>query len=476
MAALLCLCASESKLTAVELISERPNAPALQQVSGLAAMSDIRSRYGALTTFNVQQGRKHRRYVLAAGAPYNRRVLSDPETFQSIGVMLPGPHGSAQRRIGRGLLGPSGPEQAHYRRTLMAPLRGRVVDELVGKLATIVDREIAAWPQGRPTDLFALCKKLVRSAALETLFARAEGGASAELMAVAQLIDEHIEMEASPLVRGLPRDWPGLAYRRMLRHAEKVEAALLAWARKEALAADADNLMCVLANSTDQKGACSGETAILNHLPTLFGAAYETTQTALAWALFLLAQHPQASAALLDELGASPGGAPEGLLECKWLDAIVRESMRLLPSVPTQTRRASCDAELVDGEVKAGDYVVLSAFLTNRDPEFYAEPDRFKPERWAHIDPTPFEYLAFSAGPRTCIGARFASNVLRIAVGRIMQLYRLQIAPGARINQKVRLTLRPGRNGIPVSIHRQDRCFKASAIGGNIRRIVRFDA
>ena len=132
--------------------------------------------------------------------------------------------------------------------------------------------------------------------------------------------------------------------------------------------------------------------------------------------------------------------------------------------------------ELVDGEVKAGDYVVLSAFLTNREPEFYAEPDRFKPERWAHIDPTQFEYLAFSAGPRTCIGARFASNVLRIAVGRIMQLYRLEIAPGARIDQKVRLTLRPGRNGIPVSIHRQDRRFKASAIGGNIRRIVRFDA
>ncbi len=442
----------------------------------LAAMSDIHRRYGALTTFSVRQGRKFRRYVLAAGAPYNRRVLSDPEIFQSIGVMLPGPHGSAQRRIGRGLLGPSGAEHAHYRRTLMAPLRPRIVDELGGKLASIVDREIAAWPQQRPTDLFVLCKQLVRKAALETLFARAEGGCSAELMEAAQLIDEHIEMEASPLVRGLPRDWPGLAYRRMLRHAEKVEAALLVWARKEAGAGAADNLMCVLAKSADQNGACPGETAILNHLPTLFGAAYETTQTALAWALFLLAQHPRAAAALADEVGALPDDAPQALLECKWLDAVVRESMRLLPSVPTQTRRASCDAELVDGEVKAGDYVVLSAFLTNREPEFYAEPDRFKPERWAHIDPSPFEYLAFSAGPRTCIGARFAANVLRIAVGRIMRVYRLQIAPGAQINQKVRLTLRPGRNGIPVSIHPQDRRFQASEIGGNIRKLVRFDA
>lgn len=485
-----CVCAQASQnLTAVELISERPKAPARQRVRGLAAiaavarfgldplaaMSHIHRRYGALTTFTLQQGRKSRRYVLAAGAPYNRRVLCDPDTFQSIGVMLPGPHGSAQRRIGRGLLGPSGPEHAHYRRTLMAPLRPRVVDELSAKLALIVDREIAAWREGPAVDLFALCKKLVRSAALETLFARAEGGLSAELMAAAQLVDEHIEMEASPGVRGLPRDWPFSPYRRMLRHAEDVEAALLAWARKEAGTQGVDNLLCVLAKSADENGACPGETAILNHLPTLFGAAYETTQTALAWTLFLLAQHPAAAGALLDEAGSALDGAADGLLACKGLDGVVRESMRLLPSVPSQTRRASCDAELVDGEVKAGDYVVLSAFLTNRAPEIYAEPDRFRPERWRHIDPNQFEYLAFSAGPRTCIGARFASNLLRIAVGRIMQRYRLQIEPGACVNQKVRLTLRPGRNGIPVTIHPQDRRFQASAISGNIRKIVRFE-
>ena len=484
------VCTGGSRVTAVELTSRVTPASAPRQVSGvsalvmtarfgldpLSAMLSIRQRYGDLTVFTIKEARKVRQYVLAAGAAYNRRVLSDPATFQSIGVMLPGPHGSAQRRIGRGLLGPSGPEHAHYRRTLMAPLRPHVVDQMATNIAAIVDREILAWPQGARTDLFALCKTLVRSAALETLFPRGEDGCSDELKTAAQLIDEHIEMEASPFVRGLPRAWPGTPYGRMLRHAEKVEAALLAWARKEADVTRTDNLMCVLAQSSDVSGAWAGETAILNHLPTLFGAAYETTQTALAWALFLLAQHPAASRTLLDELSALPDDSPERLLECKFLDAVVKESMRLLPSVPTQTRRAVCDAELVDGEVKGGAFVVLSAFLTNRDPDLYGEPDRFKPERWAHIDPNQFEYLAFSAGPRTCIGARFASNVLRIAIGRIMQRYRLKVAPGARIDQKVRLTLRPGRAGIPVTVAAQDGRFEASPIRGNIRKIVRFDA
>src|SRR5262249_31165818 len=161
--------------------------------------------------------------------------------------------------------------------------------------------------------------------------------------------------------------------------------------------------------SVDENGEAGGDKALLNHLPTLFGAAYETTQTALAWALFLLAQHPDAAAALHDELANLPDQSPTQLLECAGLDRVVKESMRLLPSVPTQTRRAIVDADLVDGEVKAGAFVVLSAFLTNREPSRYSEPDRFKPERWLAIEPNQFEYLAFSAGPRTCIGARFAS-------------------------------------------------------------------
>ncbi len=442
----------------------------------LGEMMRLRASHGQLAEICVQGGKKARRYVLASGARYNKRVLGDPETFQSVGVMLNGPQGSAQRRIANGLLGPSGPTHAHYRRVLQPPLRRNAVDQLTGKLATIVNREIEAWPQNQPADLFALCKSIVMDAALETLFPRAEAGCSEEMLAAARLIDEHVEMEASPFVRGLPRNWPGLPYARVLRHAEKVEAGLLAWARKEAGAGRADNLLCLLASNPDPTGANGGEAAVLHQLPTLFGAAYETTQTALAWTLFLLAQHPAANAALLQELQALPDDAPERLLECKWLDAVVRESMRLLPSVPTQTRRLSRDADLVDCDVEAGSYVVLSAFLTNREPEIYPQADRFVPERWARIDPGQFEYLAFSAGPRTCIGSWFATNFLRIAVGQIVRRYRLQLVANARIEQRVRITLKPGRGGIPVTLTAQDGRFQASPVTGNIRRIVRFAA
>jgi cytochrome P450 len=292
-------------------------------------------------------------------------------------------------------------------------------------------------------------------------------------LAAAKIFDEHIEMEAAPLARALPLNFPGLPYHQVIRHSARVEAALVAWARKEGAPARADNLMSILANSVDEFGAPAGDRATLNHLPTLFAAAFETSQAALTWVLFLLAQHPAAAEALLEELSALPDDSCERLVESKGLDAVTRESLRLLPIVPMLTRRAVRNTDLVDCNVAAGAYVVLSPFLTNRMPGLYPEPDRFLPERWDSVAPSQFEYLAFGAGPRTCIGSWFASSFLRIAVGRIMRRFRLQVMPFAKIDQRVRLTLKPGPGGVPVTIHPQDGKFRASSIRGNILQLVK---
>ena len=440
----------------------------------IGEMGRIRARHGALTEFSFYQSGKTRRYVLAVGSRYNKRVLSDPATFQSVGIMLPGPRQSAQRRISRGLLGPPGPNHAHYRRMMLAPLRRAAVDRMAAKISHIVEQEASGWPQGAPIDLFGLCKSVTQRAAVESLFPNGSGGFGQEVLDAVKLIDEHLEMAASPVASALQLNIPGLPYHRMVRHAEAVETALVAWARKWSKPARDDDLMCLLANNPDEAGASPGETAVLNHLPSLFGAAYETCQTALVWALFLLAQHPNAAARLHEELQALPDDGPEHLLECAWLDGIVRESMRMLPSVPTQTRRANRNADLVDCDVEAGAYVVLSAFLTNREPDVFPEPARFRPERWASLDLNQYEYLAFRAGPRTCIGNSFAANFLRIAVGQIVRRYRLEVVANARIDHKVRVMLKPGRGGIPVIVHPQDGRPTASPIKGSIRDIVEF--
>ncbi|MES1197129.1 MAG: cytochrome P450 [Pseudomonadota bacterium] len=469
----------------------RPSCVALRRIEGISAyltvgrfglnpietMQRIHDRHGPLTEIvcGAATAKRTKRYVLAVGSKYNRRVLSDPTIFESIGVMLPGPKGSAQRRISNGLLGPSGARHKHYRRMLLPPLRRAAVDSLADRMSDIVDREIAEWPLNRPLDIFPLIKKVTLSVTLESLFPSELGCGRSEAAAAARIMNDHIAMESSPAVRGCPMDLPGTPYRDMLRHSEVVEASLAAWVQADGPDLKSDNLMSILAHSVDECGAPPTPAVVLSQLPTLFAATFETSQTSLTWALFLLAQHPEAASRLLEEIQELPehcSASAEQLAQSPLLDAVVKESLRLLPSVPTQTRRTTCDTDLVDCDLKVGTYVVLSAFLTNRDPALFPDAGHFRPQRWAHIDPTQYEYLAFSAGQRSCIGAWFATTFLKVALSRIMRRYRLSVVQRARIDQRVRLTMSPKASGMPMTIHPQDGRFKASAISGNILNLV----
>src|SRR5437773_5118 len=106
--------------------------PTLAYIRGFTAdpvgtMMRIHARHGPLVAFELSIGREQNRAVLAVGPRYNERVLGDPATFLASGILAPGPAGSAQRRIRRGIVSMNGPRHAHYRRVLLPPLgRGKV--------------------------------------------------------------------------------------------------------------------------------------------------------------------------------------------------------------------------------------------------------------------------------------------------------------------------------------------------------------
>jgi cytochrome P450 len=436
----------------------------------IRAMQWAYNRYGPLAVVDVPFVRKPQRFIFAVGARYNERVLADPATFHTVGLMTPGPEHSAQRRIRSGVISMNGGRHAHYRRMMVAPFRRAAIDSFVEKIATIVEQQICDWPLGETIDLVPLLNDIARNVALALLF----GHDMADGLKVAGLLTSHIRMAEAPGVRGCPINWPGLPYRRMLRHAEKVETCVTSWAARRRGQVRADDLLSLIVNSPDENGNLPTDQQVGRHVLTLFAASFETCQTALAWTLFLIAQHPAVAAALLDEVATTtdsrmPADQPE---QFSLLDAVVKESMRLLPPVPFQIRRAVRDTTLFDCEVKAGTRVFLSSFLTNRLPHVYHDGDKFKPQRWAQITPSQYEYLVFSAGPRTCVGYWFGMTFVKTALVHIIRRYRLTLVPGARIDSRVAITMWPSR-GLPVVVHGQDGLFRASSIRGNIRRLVR---
>jgi cytochrome P450 len=439
----------------------------------IGAMRNVYDRYGPLVTFELYK----QRFIIAVGPKYNQRVLQDPETFHSSGLMLPGPKGSAHRRIRAGIVGMNGPAHLHYRRILQPSLRRVLIDGMVQRMGEIVDLQIRNWPRDERVDLWPLAQRVAQRVAAEMLFGAQEGRDLAKTMDTAHRISEHIRIASSLRVRACPINLPRLPYWQMLRNAKALEPDLRLFANSRRGDLRSGDLLSLIANSPDPNGHEPTDQRITSHVLTLFGASYETCQTALTWTLFLLAQHPNVARTLLDELSTHLGSDPVSasrLEQCHWLDAVIKESMRLLPPIPIQIRRTSCYTDLVDCEVGLHTRVVLSQFLTNRLPELYPDADRFRPERWSSIDPSQYEYPIFSAGPRTCIGSWFGMTFLKVTVAQILRCYRLTIVPGSRIDRRVAIAMWPSR-GVPVTLHFQDRRFQASPISGNIRSLVRFD-
>ena len=149
----------------------------------------------------------------------------------------------------------------------------------------------------------------------------------------------------------------------------------------------------------------------------------------------------------------------------------MKETLRILPPVPFLARKVVEEVDL--GEIRVGprDRVVCSPYVTHHLNEIYAEPQRFLPRRWFDIKPGMYEYLPFGAGQRACIGKSFALTEIKVALAMILTRFRLTVQPGARIDRLVQVMMRP-RQGLPMSIHRQDGRFAAVPVRGDIHDMV----
>jgi cytochrome P450 len=243
---------------------------------------------------------------------------------------------------------------------------------------------------------------------------------------------------------------------------------------KRRAGATGGDLVSMLVAANQQGQQWMSDEDLIGQVTIAFAASYETTANAMTWTLFLLAQHPKVAHALLDELESVMGGAPpsvDTLARAPLLEAVVKESLRILPPVPYTIRVAREPTPIGPFTVLRGDRVILSHYVTHHLPELYASPERFDPERWFTLKRGPYEYLPFSAGPRLCIGYSFAMQALKLSTAMLLQRVRFSLVPGTRIDRSVQVTMSP-RQGLPMSIHAADRRFEAAPVRGNIHEMV----
>jgi cytochrome P450 len=189
--------------------------------------------------------------------------------------------------------------------------------------------------------------------------------------------------------------------------------------------------------------------ALRDQVITIFLAGYETVANALIWTWYLLSQNPDCERRCHEEVDSVLQGrlpTAEDVPCLRYLEMVMAESMRLYPPAWAMGRYARNDFQLGDFRLPARTTVLISQFVTHRDPRYFPDPLRFDPERFtaeAKSRRAKFTYFPFGAGVRQCIGESFAWMEGVLVLATFLQEWRLRLLPNQRVEPQPLITLRP---------------------------------
>jgi len=261
-----------------------------------------------------------------------------------------------------------------------------------------------------------------------------------------------------PLPRWMPR-----FFRRRTRETAKSIRSLIArltQARADEIAAGTapDDLATKIMTTEDpETGERFTPKEMVDQVAIFFLAGHETSASALAWTLYLLALYPEWQERLAQESAALNDCDFKVMSELKLSRDVFREALRLYPPVPMMVREAGCPQEFRGREVKTGSQIVLSPWHLHRHERIWARPDAFEPERWQTEEGRGCAreaYMPFSAGSRVCTGAGFAMVEGPLILSMLLKMFRFELVEG-RVPQPVaHLTVR-AKDGIWLKVSKR---------------------
>ena len=379
--------------------------------------------------------------------PKGRTVVAvaDPADIKDVFAGSPSVfHAGKGNELLRPLLGrdslllQDGDEHARARR-LLSPAFGR---REIGGYRTMVEevtaQQLDRWPRAGRIRAHVLLNELTLEVILRVVFGVTD---SARLDRMRPIVARAVD--AGPVVMiglGIPTLRRFRPWSRQVRDLESIHEFLgdeIAAARRDPALPDRRDLLALLvrASADDAQGLTDHE--MRDQLMTLVAAGHETTATAMAWSMLELARHPRIQERCVDEI--AEGGS-------RYLDAVLKETLRLHPVVPMVMRELQEPATVGGRTYPRGMTVSPSIVLAHRDPTSYPGPAEFDPDRFLGDVPTPTTWLPFGGGARRCIGASFAMMEGEVILRQVLERYRLEPVGSGREWPRARnVTLYPWR-------------------------------
>ncbi|MEO3478945.1 cytochrome P450 [Phaeobacter sp. CAU 1743] len=214
----------------------------------------------------------------------------------------------------------------------------------------------------------------------------------------------------------------------------------------------------IMTNADPETGARFSTEEMVDQVAIFFLAGHETSASALAWTLYLMAIYPEWQERVAEEAAALEDDSFAAVSRMRISRDVFREALRLYPPVPMMVREATCPERFRDREVPKGSQLVLSPWHLHRHERLWDNPDGFDPERWQTENGKKCQreaYMPFSAGPRVCTGAGFAMVEGPLILSMLLRHFRVAPVAGKEPVPVAHLTVR-AKNGIWLRLERRD--------------------
>ncbi|MCT7986850.1 cytochrome P450 [Laspinema olomoucense] len=345
-----------------------------------------------------------------------------------------------------------GDRHRRQRQLLMPPFHGermKSYGEMIHEIAVAVLSQV---PTSQPFIARSVMAQISSQVMLQTVFGLDLNGENyhklKELMTL--MLEVFNTPAASSLLffKQLQVDlgrWSPWGY--FLRMREKIDKLLYAEIsnRRQQDLSDRSDILSLLISARDAEGEAMTDKELRDELLTLLFAGYETTASAMSWALYWVHALPEVENRLREEiatLGDNP--APMDIFGLPYLTAVCNEVLRLYPvGMLTFPRRVEEPIDLLGYSLEVGTDLVGCIYLLHHREDLYPDSYQFKPERFLERQFSPYEFMPFGGGKRRCIGAALAAYEMKLVLATILSGYDLKLEEKSPV--------KPQRRGVTLS-------------------------
>ena len=402
----------------------------------LGFMQRCRERYGDVFTVKIAQ---EGTWVLLADPDDVKQVFTgDPTVFhagEAAEILLPlvGNHSVLLLDEARHM---------RQRKLLLPPFHGKRMERYGELMREIAHAEVERWPRGEAMRLQPRMQALTLEVIIRAVLGVEDRERLEEHRAMLNWVLGHVFDPRSAVAITLlgPQRFARLPMvRRILAPSDELLHEEIARRRKDPRLAEREDILSLLIQARDEDGSPMSDQELRDELVTLLVAGHETTATALSWAVERLVRHPDKLARLREEVAAG---------EDEYLDAVIKETLRLRPVLPLVVRMLTEPVEIGGHLLPKGVRVAPCIYLVHRREDVYPDPHAFRPERFVEQPAGTYTWIPFGGGVRRCLGASFAQFEMKQVLAAIVTGLDLQPSrPDAERVRRRQITLSPSRGG-----------------------------